>query len=113
MSGQSGTAALMSQVCRAGAGLEATRTHLVPDLPMRQVFLHLESLECSLLHHTLQESMHRPLAELCSLALPTPASGSNICLKTLESVILCLCGDRKNSPVFFLSMQSLCNSSWF
>lgn len=38
---------------RAGAGLEATCTHLVPDLPMCQVFLYLESFKCSLLYHTL------------------------------------------------------------
>lgn len=58
----------------AGAGLVVMCTHLVPDLPMCQVFLHLESLECSLLHHTLQESTHRPLAEV---VLPGSPKGAH------------------------------------
>lgn len=52
----------MTAAPRARSAWEQMRhpasAHLVPDLPMHEVFLYLESLECSLLHHTLRETMH-------------------------------------------------------
>lgn len=46
-------------------------THLVPDLPMHQVFLHLESLKCSLLHGALQQRPRPAERGPGGLALPT------------------------------------------
>ena len=45
---------------RAGLGGAAACAHLLPDLPMYQVLLHLESLKGRLLHGALQQRA-RPL----------------------------------------------------